>query len=286
MKRIITAVLGGSGFYDFEGLEKRKERKIDTPFGPPSAPVVTGTLDGQEMVFLARHGIGHTILPHEINYRANIYALKTLGVDRVLAPTAVGSLKENIRPLDFVITDQFYDRTRNRRCTFFGNGVAAHISFADPVCGKLSDLVYKKASESLSCGVHLGGTYVCIEGPQFSTRSESEVYRKMGFDIIGMTALTEAKLAREAEMCYSNIALVTDYDCWFEEEVSIEQVLSNMNRNTENVKVLIRKVISSLNEAEECSCRNALAASIITPRERIPEETFEMLKPVIGKYFT
>ncbi len=284
MKNVIAGVLGGSGFYDLEGLENRKELNIKTPFGEPSAPLVSGTLNGKKVAFLARHGLNHTILPHEINYRANIYAFKTLGVKYLLAPTAVGSLKEEIKPLDFVITSQFYDRTKTRKSTFFGDGIAVHIPFADPICLTLSDLIYNKAINILDCDIHKGGTYVCMEGPQFSTRAESEVYRRLGFDIIGMTSLQEAKLAREAEICYSNIALVTDYDCWFDEEVSLEQVLNNMSKNTENVKNLIKEVVSILPEENNCLCTSALKHSIVTSSDKIPEATKKALKPLIEKY--
>ncbi len=277
-------IVGGSGFYNMDSITVLGEEEIETPFGDPSNVYTVGELHNRKVAFLARHGEGHTIPPHEINFRANIYGFKKLGVEWLIAPGAVGSLKENIHPLDFVITDQFYDRTKKRIDTFFNTGIAAHIPFGDPVCPSLKELAYKTASKKLDIDIHSGGTYVCIEGPQFSTRAESEIYRQLDCEIVGMTALQEAKLAREAEICYLNIALVTDYDCWYEEEVSVDQILENMSKNTENAKTLISELVKRLDGDRECMCESALETNILTSPEDIPERLKNQLKPMIGKY--
>lgn len=278
-------IIGGSGLYTMAGLTDTRELLVDTPFGNPSEVMVIGTLEGRRVVFLARHGRGHRILPSEINYRANIYALKMLGVERIISVSAVGSLKEELGPLDFCIPDQFYDRTRLRVATFFGGGLVAHITFDKPTCGHLSQ-VLGAGCESVGVKLHRGGTYVCMEGPQFSTLAESNSYRKMGFAIIGMTNLTEAKLAREAEICYATVAMVTDYDCWHPEHdsVTISQVINNLNRNTENVQRVIREAVRGMPAGRPCKCGSALAHGLITDRAAIPRATKKRLAAIIGKY--
>lgn len=284
---IRIGIIGGSGLYSMAGLGETRELRVKTPFGAPSDALVTGTLEGQRVVFLARHGRGHRILPSEINYRANIYALKTLGVERILSVSAVGSLKEEFAPLDFCIPDQFYDRTRLRVATFFGDGLVAHISFDKPTCSHLSGHL-GAACEKAGVKVHRGGTYVCMEGPQFSTLAESNSYRRMGFDIIGMTNLTEAKLAREAEICYATVAMVTDYDCWHpqHDSVTISEVIGNLNRNTENVQRVIREAVRAMPAERACKCGSALAHGLITDRKMIPAATKKRLAAIIGKYIS
>jgi len=276
-------IIGGSGLYQIEGLEIKEERQVATPFGKPSDSYLIGELEGKEIVFLPRHGRGHKLLPSEINYRANIFGFKLLGVERIISVAAVGSLKEGIHPLDVVIPDQFFDRTKRRIDTFFGNGIAAHIGIADPVCPQLFEFLYQSA---VACGatVHKGGTYVNIEGPSFSTRSESKFYRSLGFDVIGMTNLTEAKLCREAEICYATLAMVTDYDVWKEEDVDIQMVVRNLQKNAEMAKRIITEVIKRLPEERKCPCANALKDAIITSPDLIPQELKEKLKPLLGKY--
>lgn len=278
-------IIGGSGLYTMAGLTDTRELLVDTPFGNPSEVMVIGTLEERRVVFLARHGRGHRILPSEINYRANIYALKMLGVERIISVSAVGSLKEELAPLDFCIPDQFYDRTRLRVATFFGGGLVAHITFDKPTCSHLSQ-VLSAACESAGVKLHRGGVYVCMEGPQFSTLAESNSYRKMGFDIIGMTNLTEAKLAREAEICYATVAMVTDYDCWHPEHdsVTISQVINNLNKNTENVQRVIREAVRGMPAGRPCKCGSALAHGLITDRAVIPTATKKRLAAIIGKY--
>lgn len=285
MSEKIIGVLGGSGLYSIEGLKIIEEKKICTPFGEPSDLFVIGELSGVKIAFLPRHGKGHRFLPHQINYRANIYGFKMLGVEYIIAVSAVGSMREQLRPLDIVVVDQFFDLTRSRINTFFGDGVAAHISFADPVCPVLSKILYDASVQS-SCITHKGGTYLCIEGPAFSTKAESQIYRKWGVDVIGMTNLPEAKLAREAEICYATLALVTDYDVWHEQEegVSAEMILSNLKKNVDNAKEIIKKAVLSLPEKRECPCPNALQNAIITPPELIPEKRKKELELIIGKY--
>lgn len=275
------AIIGGTGVYDQDIFLSAREIEIDTPFGKPSAPVVVGEYRGKEIAFLPRHGKGHVYSPTVLNYRANIFALKKLGVERIISVAAVGSLKKEIKPLDIVVPDQLYDRTKFRKNTFFED-IVVHIGFADPFCPELSSLI-ADVTDELGHRCHRGGTYVCIEGPQFSTRAESEVHRKLGFDIIGMTAIPEAKLAREAEMCYATIATVTDYDVWYGEEVDVEMVLENARKNEEKVKEILRKVIPEIGE-RSCECGSALEFAITTARDAIKPEVIEKLRPLIGKY--
>ncbi len=279
-------IIGGSGFYEIEGLEKVREVKVDTPFGEPSDKIVLGRLDGIDYAFLPRHGKGHRIIPSEINSRANIYALKKLGVEQIVSISACGSLKEEIHPRDFVIPDQLFDRTKMRIPSFFQSGLVGHIDFAHPFCSELSMRIYQ-AAKLLSLPVHFGGTYVCIEGPQFSTKAESGVNRLLGFSIIGMTALPEAKLAREAEICYTIVGLVTDYDVWKEEErVTIETVLNNTKANVENVKKLIRTFLPNLEKKRTCECAEALKYAIITQKNKIDKKVYNKLKLLVGKYIS
>jgi 5'-methylthioadenosine phosphorylase len=277
-------VIGGSGLYNIDGLENSQEIKVVTPFGEPSDNYIKGELEGKEVFFLPRHRKGHTILPSELNFRANIYGFKNLGVERIISLSAVGSLKEELKPRDIVIPDQFIDHTKGRRDTFFGEGVAAHIPFADPLCEDLAGFTYQAA---LSCDtqVHKGGTYLNMEGPAFSTKAESNLYRSWGLDIIGMTNMTEAKLAREAEICYVTIALVTDYDCWKEEEeVSVETIIANLNHNADNAKKIVKEIIKALPQERKCSCKNALEYAIITNPEKISPASKEKLALLIGRY--
>jgi len=278
-------IIGGSGLYDMEGLADRKEVSLSTPFGDPSGPYVTATLRGRRVAFLSRHGAGHRIQPSELNFRANIFGFKLLGVERILSASAVGSLRETYPPLDVVVPDQFLDRTRGRISTFFGRGIAGHVSFAHPVCGDLSRIAYE-AALAVGARAHLGGTYVCMEGPQFSTLAESRLYRAWGMDVIGMTNLQEAKLAREAEICYTTVALVTDYDCWHPEhdQVTVKMIVSNLHRNAETAQRLIAEAVARMPEARTCPCASALATAIITDPAAIPEETKRDLAPIIGKY--
>jgi 5'-methylthioadenosine phosphorylase len=280
-------IVGGSGLYSMPGLTNAREMRVRTPFGDPSDAFVVGTLEGQRVAFLARHGRGHRLLPSEINYRANIYAMKVLGVERILSVSAVGSLREDLPPLDFLIPDQFFDRTRLRIATFFGNGIVAHVGFDKPICPQLSGWL-GEACERAGVKVHRGGTYVCMEGPQFSTLAESHTYRQLRFDVIGMTNLTEAKLAREAEICYSTVAMITDYDCWHphHDAVTVSEVINNLNRNTENVQCVIREAVRALPAARECRCGSALAHAILTDRKLIPAAAKRRLGPIIGKYIS
>jgi 5'-methylthioadenosine phosphorylase len=279
-------VIGGSGLYEMEGLTGREERAVATPFGAPSDPYVIGELEGKKVAFLARHGRGHRILPSEINFRANIYGFKVLGVERILSVSAVGSMKLDYRPTDIVVPDQFFDRTRHRPDTFFGNGLVAHVSFARPICPQLLEL-FAGAAREAGARVHRGGAYLCIEGPQFSTRAESEIYRQWGVDVIGMTNLQEAKLAREAEICYATVAMVTDYDCWHEteEEVSGEAVMEVVRQNVATAREVVRRVIRKLPAERGCGCGEALKAALITSRDAIPEQTLEDLRPIVGRYY-
>lgn len=280
-----VGIIGGSGLYSMPGFEAQQEVHIDTPFGDPSDPYIVGTLEGVEVAFLARHGRGHRISPSELNFRANIYGMKKLGVQRIISLSAVGSLKEEHKPLDFVIPQQFFDRTRGRVSTFFGDGIVAHISFADPVCPQISSLVHATASE-ISIRSKLGGTYLCMEGPAFSTRAESNVYRSWGMDVIGMTNLQEAKLAREAEICYVTVAMVTDYDCWHEEHdaVTVDQIIENLKQNAANACSLVRKVVATLPAERTCKCGSALKHAILTDRQAIPSATKEKLGLILGTY--
>jgi 5'-methylthioadenosine phosphorylase len=284
-KKIEIGIIGGSGLYSMPGFEAQEEVKLTTPFGDPSDAYVAGTLEGRQVAFLARHGRGHRLSPSELNFRANIFGMKMLGVERILSLSAVGSLKEEHAPLDFVIPDQFFDRTRGRVSTFFDRGIVAHIGFADPVCPQLSTVVHQAAGEH-GIKSKLGGTYLCMEGPAFSTRAESNVYRSWGMDVIGMTNLQEAKLAREAEICYVTIAMVTDYDCWHEEHaaVTVEQIIGNLTKNAENACKLVREVIQDLPAGRTCKCGSALKHAIITDRKTITPEAKQRLGLLLGKY--
>ncbi len=279
-------VIGGSGLYEMEGLEDVRRVNLETPFGLPSDEYVTGTLHGIPMVFLPRHGRGHRLLPSEVNYRANIHGMKQLGVGRIISVSAVGSLREEIAPGHIVIPDQFIDRTKGiRRDSFFGEGIVAHAGFADPVCHTLSDILFQAAVEA-GARVHRGGVYICMEGPAFSTRAESFSYRDLDASIIGMTNLTEAKLAREAEICYGVIALSTDYDCWHEthEDVTIEAVLAIIHQNVTTAKSIIRHAVSKIAAERQCACATAMQYAIITDRSVIPEGTRRKLDLIVGKY--
>jgi len=281
----IVGVIGGSGLYEMEGLEEVKEISLTTPFGNPSDTIVMGRLETVQIAFLPRHGKGHRIQPSSLNFRANIYAMKKLGVQWIIGVSAVGSMKEHIHPGDMVIPDQFIDRTVGRPNTFFSDGVVCHISFADPVCPTLSQIL-GRAGEEVGAKVHQGGTYICIEGPQFSTRAESKLYRSWGVDIIGMTNLPEARLAREAEICYATIAFATDYDCWHQEagDVSIGEVLRILAQSVRTAKSTIRKTIGYLPDQRECICATALKHALITSKKLIPEKTKKDLEPILGKY--
>ncbi|MYI74840.1 MAG: S-methyl-5'-thioadenosine phosphorylase [Acidobacteria bacterium] len=278
-------VIGGSGLYDMAELTDREEVAVSTPFGEPSAPFLIGSLAGRRVAFLARHGVGHRILPSELNFRANIYALKTLGVEWVVSASAVGSLKHEYRPLDIVIPDQFLDRTRGRISTFFGDGLVAHIPFAHPICAALADMAADVCGAS-GARTHRGGTYVCMEGPQFSTLAESRLYQSWGMDIIGMTNLQEAKLSREAEMCYVTLALVTDYDCWHpdHDQVTVELIVQNLLHNAETAQRVVKALVERLPEDRTCGCATALASAIITRPEAVPAATRQRLAPIVGKY--
>jgi len=282
---IEIGIIGGSGLYDMAELTDRQERTLETPFGAPSGPYVTATLRGRRVAFLARHGMGHTILPSELNFRANIFGFKLLGVERILSASAVGSLREDYRPLDIVIPDQFLDRTRGRISTFFGRGIAAHVGFAHPVCGELAGLAIASA-RAVGATVHGSGTYVCMEGPAFSTLAESALYRSWGMDIIGMTNLQEAKLAREAEMCYTTIALVTDYDCWHPEHdsVTVDLIIANLVQNARTAQAIIAEAVGRMPAARACACGRALEHAIITRPEHVPAAVRQDLAPIIGKY--
>jgi 5'-methylthioadenosine phosphorylase len=279
-------IIGGSGLYNMPGFESQEEAVIQTPFGEPSDNFVLGKLAGKEVAFLARHGRGHRISPSELNFRANIWGMKSLGVERILSLSAVGSLKEEHRPLDFVIPDQFFDRTKARPSTFFGEGLVAHVSFADPICPQLSDVL---AGACTAAGVHVkrGGTYLCMEGPAFSTKAESNVYRSWGMDVIGMTNLQEAKLAREAEICYVTIAMVTDYDCWHPQHdaVTVTDIIANLVKNAENACKVVAEAVAAMPEDRTCNCGKALAHALITDRKVVPETTRQKLDLLIGKYF-
>ena len=283
-------IIGGSGLYEMEGLNKIEHMSMRTPFGEPSDKLDIFELNGREVVFLSRHGRGHRILPSEINVKANIWAMKKLGVSRIISISAVGSLKKEIHPLDIVLIDQFVDRTkRNTDTTFFGNGIVAHISFAQPICSELSQCLYE-AGQDIGVGsrMHLGGIYLNIEGPAFSTRAESKLYRSWGMDVIGMTNLSEARLAREAEICFATLTLVTDYDSWKEEdgaeEVTGEMVLNNLKLNVETAQKIIRASLPNIPEIRTCKCAEALKTAIITPLHLVPELTIDKLDPILGKY--
>jgi 5'-methylthioadenosine phosphorylase len=285
MSTATIGIIGGSGLYDMAELTDREQRTLQTPFGEPSGPYLLGTLRGKRVAFLARHGIGHRILPSELNFRANIYGFKLLGVERIVSASAVGSLKEEYRPLDIVVPDQFFDRTKGRVSTFFGRGLVAHVAFAHPVCSDLAK-VAAESVEAVGAKVHRGGTYVNMEGPQFSTLAESKLYRAWGMDVIGMTNLQEAKLAREAEICYVTLALVTDYDCWHpdHDSVTVDLIIANLLQNAATAQKTIAEAVSRLNGPRACACKDALATAIITRPEHVPEQTKRELAPIIGKY--
>ncbi|HLV94976.1 MAG TPA: S-methyl-5'-thioadenosine phosphorylase [Candidatus Acidoferrales bacterium] len=280
-------IIGGSGLYSMPGLTSAREIRVKTPFGSPSDAIVVGSLEGRRVAFLARHGRGHRFSPSEINYRANICAMKMLGVERIISVSAVGSLREDLPPLDFLVPDQFFDRTRLRVSTFFGGGIVAHVGFDKPTCADLSARL-AGACTAIGVKVHRGGTYVCMEGPQFSTLAESHTYRQLRFDIIGMTNLTEAKLAREAEICYATLAMITDYDCWhpMHDAVTLEEIIGNLNKNTENAQRAIREAVGAIGEGRNCKCGSALAHAILTDRKLIPAAAKKRLAPIIGKYIS
>ena len=279
-------IIGGSGLYHMPGFTVEEEVSVNTPFGAPSDNFIVGELEGQQVAFLTRHGRGHRISPSELNFRANIYAMKTLGVERIVSLSAVGSLKEEHRPTEFVIPDQFFDRTMGRASTFFGEGLVAHVSFADPVCPQLADVVGEACVEA---GVHskLGGTYLCMEGPAFSTKAESTVYRTWGMDVIGMTNLQEAKLAREAEICYVTVAMVTDYDCWHPEHdaVEVSDIIRVLAQNAANACKVVAEVVKRMPTERNCKCGSALRHALITDKALVPESTRQKLDRIVGKYF-
>ena len=281
-----VGILGGSGLYQMEGLEVEEKVDVETPFGEPSDSYTLCNIEGREAVFLPRHGEGHRLLPGEINYRANIYGFKKLGAEQLIGVAAVGSMKEDIHPRDVVVPDQFIDRTKDRPSTFFGDGVVAHISFAEPVCPELAGVLAGAAEQCADTTVHRGGTYLCMEGPAFSTKAESQMYRSWGASIIGMTNLQEAKLAREAEMCYATLALVTDYDCWHEgeEDVSVEILLENLKHNAATSQSILREAVPAISSDRPCSCSDALKNAILTPAEQVPEETRQRLDIIAGEY--
>jgi 5'-methylthioadenosine phosphorylase len=279
-------IIGGSGLYSMPGFHAEEEVSIITPFGAPSDNYIIGELEGHDVAFLARHARGHRLSPSELNFRANIYGLKTLGVDRILSLSAVGSLKEEHRPLDFVIPDQFLDRTRGRISTFFGEGLVAHVSFADPVCPQLSDTA-ESACRTAGVNVKRGGTYLCMEGPAFSTKAESNLYRSWGMDVIGMTNLQEAKLAREAEICYVTIAMVTDYDCWHADHdaVQVTDIIRVLQQNAASACQVIAQAVKAMPAERTCKCGSALQHALITDRTLVPQTTLQKLEPIVGKYF-
>ena len=285
MPQAEIGIIGGSGLYSMPGLSKIKEVRLRTPFGAPSDAYVCGTLEGRKVAFLARHARGHRILPSELNFRANILGFKQLGVGRIVSISAVGSLKEEHKPLEFVIPDQFFDRTRHRVDTFFGDGVVAHIAFGEPICAELASVVEFACKKAKVVGKP-GGTYLCMEGPQFSTKAESNVYRSLGMDVIGMTNLQEAKLAREAELCYVTVAMVTDYDCWHphHDSVTVDQIVAVLIKNAENACKVVRQTVAAMPQGRSCKCGSALAHAILTDRKMIPTATKKRLSLILGKY--
>jgi len=285
MKESIIGIIGGSGLYSMSELKILKEKKVKTPFGNPSDALIFGELKGRKVVFLSRHGRGHVYSPSEINYRANIYALKSVGVEQIISVSATGSMKEHIAPGHMVVVDQFVDRTRNRPTTFFENGIVAHASFAHPVCPHLMEAVYG-ATVKTGVKVHKGGTYVCIEGPMFSSRAESNVYRSWNVDVIGMTNYQEARLAREAEICYVTLALVTDYDCWHESEeiVDASMVIETVKKNVRNAQLILQNAMGGIATKRNCSCQNALNGAIMTDPKKIQKSVIQRLKPIVRKY--
>jgi 5'-methylthioadenosine phosphorylase len=280
-------IIGGSGLYSMNGLTEVREIRVKTPFGAPSDGIILGKLEGKRVAFLARHGRGHRILPGEINFRANIYAMKLLGVERIISVSAVGSLREDLRPGEFLVPDQFVDRTKNRISTFFGGGVVAHVTFDKPTCSELST-VLADASVSSAVPVHRKGTYVCMEGPQFSTLAEANVHRAMDFDVVGMTNATEAKLAREAELCYATIAMITDYDCWHpeHESVTLSQIIATLHQNSTNAQNVLREALRTMPAERHCKCGSALQHAFLTDFKIVPSSTKKKLAAIIGKYLT
>ncbi|MCU0287301.1 MAG: S-methyl-5'-thioadenosine phosphorylase [Acidobacteria bacterium] len=286
MEQVEIGIIGGSGFYQMKGIEDSHTVELDTPFGKPSEKVLLGKIQGKPMAFLSRHGIGHRFNPSEVNYRANLFALKKLGVRRLISVSAVGSLKEELKPMDLVIWDQFFDNTFKRSKTYFEDGLVAHVSMAEPTCPCLTQFAYEQAKK-VGISVHKGGALFNMEGPQFSSKAESNIYRQLGLSIIGMTQVIEAKLARELEMCFIPLSFVTDYDCWREEEehVSVEMVINFLNKNTENAENLIKAILGSIDNVKiDCQCGSSLQNAIITNRATIPETTYQRLEPIIGKY--
>jgi len=284
-ERAEIGIIGGTGLYQMDGFTDVREVAVPTPFGPPSDSVMVGSLEGQSVAFLPRHGRGHRILPHELNFRANVFAMKALGVEWILSVSAVGSLKERYEPLHVVVPDQFIDRTQQRKSTFFGRGLVAHVAFAHPLCPNLSKVIVEACVDA-GATHHVGGTYVCMEGPQFSTLAESELYRSWGADLIGMTNLQEAKLAREAEICYATLAMVTDYDCWHPDHdaVTAEQILGILGRNSETARKVLRAAVRRLPIPRECECASALRYALVTPPELVPEAIRRELEPIVGRY--
>jgi 5'-methylthioadenosine phosphorylase len=284
-ERAEIGIIGGTGLYQMEGFTDVSELSVETPFGPPSDSLMVGSLEGRRVAFLPRHGRGHRILPHELNFRANVFAMKTLGVEWILSVSAVGSLKERYAPLHVVVPDQFIDRTQQRQSTFFGRGLVAHVAFAHPVCRNLSRVMADACAEA-GATHHVGGTYVCMEGPHFSTLAESELYRSWGADLIGMTNLQEAKLAREAEICYSTLAMVTDYDCWHPDHdaVTAEQIMSVLGKNAETAKAVLRAAVRRLPIPRGCECASALKYALVTAPELVPEAVKRELGPIVGRY--
>ncbi|RKY42945.1 MAG: S-methyl-5'-thioadenosine phosphorylase [Candidatus Makaraimicrobium thalassicum] len=283
-----TGIIGGSALYNIEELEVIDRKRVSTPFGDPSDEFVIGTLAGKEVVFLPRHGRGHNLLPTEINFKANIYAFKVLGVERLISVAAVGSLKEEICPMDVLLVDQFIDRTNQARpTTFFGDGIVAHIPFAEPVCPELREAIYT-SNRGLDLKIHDGGTYVNMEGPAFSTKAESYLYKSWGIDVIGMTSMPEARLAREAGICYATMAMITDYDCWYlgpeVDTVSVEMITENLNKNMETAKLMLRNTVANMPERRSCACGGTLRGAIVTRKEAVPQETLEKLKPIIDGF--
>jgi len=279
-------IIGGSGLYSMPGLTATREVRLETPFGDPSDAYVVGELEGRSVAFLSRHGRGHRILPTNLNFRANIHGFKQLGVERLLSISAVGSLKDELAPGQFVIPDQFVDRTTRRVSTFFGDGIVGHVAFSDPVCPEVAG-VFAGACAQTGVTHHRGGTYICIEGPQFSTKAESNLYRSWGMDVIGMTAAQEAKLAREAELCYASLAMVTDYDCWHpsHDSVTVEQIIAVLTKNAENACAVVRRAVASMPQARRCRCSTALQYAVMTDRAAFPEETRRRLSFILDKYF-
>jgi 5'-methylthioadenosine phosphorylase len=284
-ERVEIGIIGGTGLYQMEGFTDVREVSVETPFGSPSDCLMVGSLEGRGVAFLPRHGRGHRILPHELNFRANVFALKTLGVQWILSVSAVGSLKERYAPRHVLVPDQFIDRTMQRPSTFFGRGLVAHVAFAHPFCGNLSKLMVAACTDAGAVH-HVGGTYVCMEGPAFSTLAESELYRSWGADVIGMTNLQEAKLAREAEICYSTLAMVTDYDCWHPDHdaVTAEQILGVLGKNAETAKAVLRAAVRRLPIPRECECATALKYALVTPPDLVPEAVKRELAPIVGRY--